>query len=850
MKRASAGLVVALLAGCEDASPATGVDARALSIDASRDALGDLAADVASPPWELSASGAGFDLSLRGSPAAVRLRRGDQTLLDAAIPWLVVGVRDGGVNATRISDARLATPPGITWIVPTQVRAGPTPDSVTLTHPATGDVVLRLVRTNDDALSVVVDAMGPDVAMLRFDLPMDAGGYHGLGEQFAGADARGRVVPMQLEVGGGPSGTNEAHVPVPFVVSTRGYGFFAETTEAGAFDVGASDPMRCTARFEGTHATVHFFARATPRDVVAAYTRLTGLPRLPPSWAFGHQQWRNEWDSDAQVLEDARRLRSEGIPTSVMWIDNPWQVSYSDSTIDRTRFRDPEGMMAALRAMGFRVIFWSVPFLDAVTDGESPMNPAERLWVQARDANLLVRTATGRPYVSITRYGTTDGRPANGSPMDWTNPAATPFWTEQLHGLIDLGARGFKLDYAEDIVADVAGLRPGFRFFNGDTERRGRWFYPQGYHAAYRAALDRYAAGDGFVMGRASSWGGQRVVDVIWPGDLDTDFSSHDDAHVGGLRAAIHGMMSLSESGFPSFASDTGGYRGGMPGREVLLRWAEQTAMSPFMQLGGGGTAHNPWEYDPDAVTIYRGLARLHDDLAPYYIARATEASTLGTPPVLSLAMAFPDDPGATDPEEYLIGYDLLMAPVVVAGATTRAVHVPPGTWVHWWSGRRYTGPADVMVPAPLGQPPLFARGGAVVAMNPSEVQTLVPTAGDQVVDVTDRAAVARATAFPTGASANQTLPGGGRLGVLRGAGMTQVDWAPAGSATQLRLSVVLGPEVSTVSGVTLGGASLVRDAGAREGTCARCWDVDAARGTVWLVLDGAGTAYIAGAGA
>jgi alpha-D-xyloside xylohydrolase len=579
---------------------------------------------------------------------------------------------------------------------------------------------------------------------------------------------------------------------------------------------------------------------------------LTGLPRLPPAWSFGHQQWRNAWDDDAQVLADARRLRAEGIPTSTLWIDNPWQISYSDHTIDRARFHDPEAMLATLRSLGYRVIFWSVPFLDAVADGATPQNPAERLWIQARDRNLLVRTSSGRPYITITRYGGPSGMPnANGSPMDWTNPAATEFWVDQLRLIIEAGARGFKLDYAEDIVSDLAGTRPGFRFFNGDTERRGHWFYPQGYHAAYRAALDRWAGGDGFLIGRASSWGGQRISDLIWPGDLDNDFSNHEGGRVGGLRAAIHGMVSLAESGFPSFASDTGGYRGGMPARELLLRWAEHTALSPFMQLGGGGTSHNPWAYDADAVTLYRGLARLHDDLTPYYLEHATRAAMVGTPPVVSAAVAFPDDAmSARDAESYLLGDDLFVAPVVTAGATTRAVRIPPGTWVHWWTGTAYRGPTDATIAAPLGQPVLLAREGAVIALNPQEVESLVTTDGDQVVDLGDRATIRRIAAFPGPTATTRAWAGGATAQVERTPTGWALRWTAAAPVRVLRSALVVGAQAAQVTGVSSGAAAYAHSAEARDGRCTRCWDADATRGVVWVVQEGAGEATVQRGGA
>ena len=146
---------------------------------------------------------------------------------------------------------------------------------------------------------------------------------------------------------------------------------------------------------------------------------------------------------------------------------------------------------------------------------------------------------------------------------------------------------------------------------------------------------------------RGSAWGGQSVADIVWPGDLDNDLREGLGEEVGGLPGAVTALVSLAASGFPSFASDTGGYRGGMPTRETLLRWAEHTAFTPFLQLGGAGEHHNPWLYDTEAGAIYQRLARAHMDLVPYFRMYAIRASTSGRPPLAHAALAFPRDPGS-----------------------------------------------------------------------------------------------------------------------------------------------------------------------------------------------------------
>ncbi len=686
-------------------------------------------------------------LELRTDPLRVVLRdaaRGD-LLASVAEGALLIGVAPGG--DTAFHDPRRAEPPGMQWHA-VEVGVGRSPDGAVRVRDDDGhEVQLALVARDDGALGLQVGAVGPraaEVALLRWRWEAPEGArYYGLGERLGHADARGNVVAMQLHLGGTASGTNETHVPVPFVVSPQGWGLFAESREAGAFDMAATDPAQWWLTFEGRELKLWLFADADPLRVVAAYTRSTGLPRLPPRWAFAPMHWRNEWASGEELLEVADRIRQEDVPTTCIWIDNPWQRSYNDHRFDEDRFPDPAVLLEALRARGYRPLLWSAPYLDAVSGEVEPSNEAERLFLRFRDEGWLVRWARGgQPFVSPASPG------APGALVDFTAEGAVAAWKARLALLVAMGVRAFKLDYGEDVIVELGGRRLGLRFADGDTERQLHNVYAMRYHRPYREALDEGASEEGgFLLVRASAWGGQQVADIVWPGDLDNDFREGLDGEVGGLPAAVTALQSLAASGFPSFASDTGGYRGGMPSREALLRWAEHTALSPLLQLGGAGAHHEPWLYDAEAGAIYRELARLHMRLVPYLRVLALEASRSGIPPVRSVPLAHPEDAeaGGEDPYAYLLGPDLFVAPVVQPGATERRVHLPPGRWVDWWAGEPgraagvLEGPTDVTVATPLGRPALFVRVGAVLPMLPADVDTLVPTEGEQVVGPEDR---------------------------------------------------------------------------------------------------------------
>src|SRR5262249_27662549 len=144
---------------------------------------------------------------------------------------------------------------------------------------------------------------------------------------------------MQLRVDpDSESGLNETHVPVPIVLwPRRGLGMFVADDRPGALDLGAAQADRVTATFtlpdRGTYK-IFFFSAATPLDLVRTYVALTAKPAVPPRWAFAPQQWRNTWDSAAQVRGDAGEMRTRRIPGSVMWIDNPWETAYNTFVVD------------------------------------------------------------------------------------------------------------------------------------------------------------------------------------------------------------------------------------------------------------------------------------------------------------------------------------------------------------------------------------------------------------------------------------------------------------------------------------------------------------------------------------
>jgi alpha-glucosidase (family GH31 glycosyl hydrolase) len=361
------------------------------------------------------------------------------------------------------------------------------------------------------------------------------------------------------------------------------------------------------------------------------------------------------------------------------------------------------------------------------------------LFERFRDEGWLVMDADGAAVLFPWGRGL-------GGLVDFTNPGAVQAHRELIRRVVALGARGFKLDYGEAVRPSLLGFTPNtlMRFTDGSTPEVQHTRYARLYHEAFLSVLRERWPDDHFVITRTGGIYDQKNGVALWPGDLDNDFSRHGapapdgKLAVGGLPAAVSGALSTSMSGYPLYGSDIGGYRGGAPTTEVLLRWAELGAVSTIMQLGGGGTGdvtHNPWDprYGPEAVEGYRRCARLHMDLVPTLEALLVRATSDGTPVLVPVGVWTEDDEEAwSDGETFLVGRDLLAAPVVEA-ARQRRVRFPSGTWIGWWRGDVHEGPRTEVVDAPLGELPLFFRSGAVIALGDPRLATWAPASDPAV---------------------------------------------------------------------------------------------------------------------
>ena len=515
--------------------------------------------------------------------------------------------------------------------------------------------------------------------------------FYGGGERFGRLDLVGRSVRIWNR---NPYGARSelAYKNLPVIVGSRGYGLFVDVPTAVDFHLGSRSNRAYTVAADGDELDYYLIA-GTPKEIVTAYTELTGRPAVPPEWAFG--LWASTCFvqfTEASVLEVARRLRAEGIPCDVFHLDSFWQRAYMwcDFEWDTARIPDPRRLLAELHREGFHNCLWINPYVSLQS----------ALYKEGAAQGYFLRRPDGSVYQPIVWSQRTERGMGLCAIVDFTNPAAAAWYRAKLTEQLELGADSFKPDFAEEIPADAV-------FANGLTGAEMHNPYPLLFQKevfdATRARADRVVA-----WSRSAAPGVQRYPGH-WSGDPECTFLD--------LANTLRGGLAASLSGLAYWSHDMGGFWGD-PTPELFVRWSQCGFLSALSRFHGA-TPREPWLYGAEALRIFRQYARLRSRLVPYLLSYGWEAAAEGVPLMRPMVMEFPDDPaGYAFDLQYCLGRELLVSPVVRADGMV-TTYLPRGKWTDWWTGAVHEGPTTISRQVPLEELPLYVRDESLVVLGP-----------------------------------------------------------------------------------------------------------------------------------
>lgn len=560
--------------------------------------------------------------------------------------------------------------------------------------------------------AVALEWADPSSVLDRSVRVRDNSRYLGGGERFNAINQKGNVLRMASSDHPEEKGLS-TYKPVPFVISSKGYGLWLDSTTPSTFDLNATERENIVVSDRNRKMRLVFIAGPSPQEALSEFTRLAGRPAVPPAWAFAPWKSRDVHRNRNEILQDVRLSRQHKLPASVIVLDSPWETSYNDFQLNESQFDRPEEMFGEISRVGFVPCFWLTPFINQtnVTDMTGIAAGPSPNFEEAARSGYLVREAAPpgqapKPMLASWWKGT-------GALVDFTNPAAVEWWHAQMKPMARWGIAAIKCDDGEStFVSDAV-------FHDGSTAAEMKGRYAELYLKAASEFLEKVRPGDHTLLARCGFTGTGRYP-FGWAGDNHADFSFEN-----GLPGVILAAQNAALSGLPFWGCDIAGYMGDAT-PELFIRWTQFAAFTPLMMVHMQSNK-GPWDYGEEALEVYRRYATLHTRLYPYIRNAAEEASKQGVPLIRPLALSYPDDTAAAREQfQYLFGPDLLVAPLYQPGSQ-RAVYIPRGTWVNYWSGQAVSGPKTIVVDAPLEQLPLFVRSGAVLPMLAPGIDTLLP---------------------------------------------------------------------------------------------------------------------------
>ncbi len=525
---------------------------------------------------------------------------------------------------------------------------------------------------------------------------------YGLGLQLQSVIQRG--LKKKLRVNADPKmDTGDSHAPVPFYVTTGGYGILVDTARYATFYCG--DKVRKGARSNAANpgkfqeatevlveipeaggVDVYVFGGPSMREAVQRYVLFSGGGPLPPRWGLG-MWYRVKSDyGQEDALKLAAEFREHRIPCDVIGLEPGWQThAYSCTYVWSKKFPDPARFVNDLAAKQFRVNLWEHAF----THPDSPIYQS-----------LVPRSGDYEVWGGVV--------------PDFLDPQARRIfgdYHEKEH--IALGISGYKLDECDN--SDFTGnwSWPELSTFpTGADGEQMHCLFGQRYQ---QTLLEAFARRKQRTYGLVRSSG---ALAAPYPFVLYSDLYDH--------REFVRGVVNMGFSGLlwtPELRNAVS--------TEDLIRRLQSVVLSPLALINGWYIKNPPWkqvdraknnadELMPDWEQVEakcREVMQLRMRLIPYLHAAFVKYQQTGLPPFRALVMDYPGDPETRALEDqYLMGDSLLAAPVF-AGQQSREVYLPDGEWHNFWNGKRYTGKQKIRVEVPLEQVPLFVKSNSILPL-------------------------------------------------------------------------------------------------------------------------------------
>lgn len=521
----------------------------------------------------------------------------------------------------------------------------------------------------------------------------------GFGEGGPQFDRRGITDQMRSGQGGYRLRTHGGRVPIPWLIGTDGWALYIHRPE-GTFDLTGEKGLFVPRPNKQLPLDIFLVSSLDPATVIGDFSRLTGLPEMPPLWSLGYLQSHRTLHGPGEIRWVAKTFREKKLPCDALiylgtdFTPSGWNTHNGEFTWHPTNFPNPKEMVDELHRLKFKVV------LHTVLEGR-------RLTGTVNDPCTAEPLPSGR---------TPDNR--------WPDDRQVSCYWPVHKQLYDVGIDGWWPDQGDGLDGP-SRLARNRMYFEGSQKLRPNE-RPFALHRNGQAGMQRFAA-------------------FLWSGDVYSTWET--------LKNHVPIAVNTGLSGIPYWGTDIGGF---VPTKEYTgelhVRWFQFGAFCPLFrahgrtwhlrlpwgwntgELGvsevanytGGAADPDPSElHNPDVEPICRQYLELRYQLMPYLYSVVREGCRTGLPIIRALWLHHPKDIEATKRgDEFLWGRDILVAPVTEKAAKSRDVYLPHGVWYDFWNHEKLVGGRVVSRNVALETMPLYVRAGAIIPFGPVKQYT------------------------------------------------------------------------------------------------------------------------------
>lgn len=486
---------------------------------------------------------------------------------------------------------------------------------------------------------------------------------------------------------------------IPFFMTltdTHVYGLFVDNTYKTTFNMGQESNEYFYVGATAGNLDYYYFAGQTMPEILAQYAYLTGTHPLPQRWTLGYHQSRWGYITQEDMEEIANGMRDNDIPCDAIHFDIDYMQNYKVFTWNEDRYHgDSKGYLEKLAERGFKPV--------TIIDPGVKKEDGYYVYEEGIENDYFAKTPEGETYVNAVW-------PGDSVFPDFGKPDVRSWWADKQGFLLEKGVRGVWNDMNEP--ASFNGPLPDDVVFTDEDKPANHAKMHNAYgHLMAKATYEGLKKIDGkrpFVITRACYAGSQKYT-TAWTGDNQSIW-----AHI---QMLIPQLCNLGLSGVSFAGTDVGGF-GSDTTPELLTRWVQVGCFSPLFRNHSalGSRKQEPWQFDEEVLSIYRKYVKLRYEWIPYFYDLFYEHEQTGAPILRPLVYHYERDTVAqTCNDEFLVGENVLVAPVVYQGMTKRMVYLPEGEWYDYWTNEKHTGASWIIKDAPIDVCPIFVKAGTIL---------------------------------------------------------------------------------------------------------------------------------------